>query len=231
MRRRSFRKVEGMSRFEMKRVVLFVAVWYFFYAIIGCGSSHDATKHLDKYDDLTYSDKTTVNVSRDVVYKAAILSLQQRGYVVTMSDPQTGLINAEINSGSMLPEEQKAEEAAAAKGPSVGRVLLVILSIILVFGIVLLLVGSSDDKSKDERSRSSSSIRVNAGEPTNTSSYRYILTLTMTALADSATEFQISAVRMVLENGGVIESTKWENKYLNYSVFDALYDQLGIRKL
>jgi hypothetical protein len=219
-----------MNRCSMKRVTLSVAVWYFLYSIIGCGSSHDATKHLDKYDALAYRDVTTVAVSKEVAYRAAILSLQQRGYVVTLSDPQTGLINAEINSASILPEEQKADQAAATKGPSVGSVVLFILSIVLVFGIVLLLLGSSDNKSKDDSSSSSSGLQINSGEPSKTSSYRYILTLTTTAVADSATELQLSSVRMVLENGGVISSTKFENKYLNYSVFDALYDQLGLRK-
>ena len=219
-----------MNRFSMKRVTLSVAVWYFLYSIIGCGSSHEATKHLDKYDALPYRDVTTVAVSKDVAYRAAILSLQQRGYVVTLSDPQTGLINAEINSASVLPEEEKADQAAATKGSSVGSVLLFILSIVLVFGIVLLLLGSSDKKSNDDSSSSSSGLQMNSGESAKTTSYRYILTLTTTALADSATEVQISSVRMVLENVGVMRSAKFENKYLNYSVFDALYDQLGMRR-
>ena len=218
-----------MKRFNMKIVTLSVAVCYFFYSIIGCGSSTDATKHLDKYDALAYQDVTKVDVPKDVAYRAAILSLQQRGYVVTLSDPQTGLINTEINSPDIIPEEQKANQAPTTKGSSAGSILLMILSIILIFGLVLLLLGPSDDKSKDEKSSTSSSVHPGSSAPTKTTSYRYIVTLTMAALTDSTTELQISTVRMRLENGSVTESARFENKYLNYSIFDALYDQLSAR--
>jgi hypothetical protein len=112
----------------------------------------------------------------------------------------------------------------------VGSVLLFVLSIVLIFGIVLLIVGSPNDKSKDERSSTSSSAQISSSEPPTTTSYGYIISLTMTAITDSTTELQISTVRMVLENGSVIRSARFENKYLNYSVFDALYDQLNTRR-
>ena len=215
-----------MEWFNMKSVAVFVAVCFFFYSIFGCGSSNETTRHLDKYDTLPYQDVTTVDVPQGVAYRAAILSLQQRGYVVTLSDPQTGLINTEINSPDIIPEEQKATQAATTEDSSVGTILLGILSIILIFGIVLWLVASSDEESEDDSSSTASN--VHAGEPKKTTSYRYILTLTTTALTDSSTEIQMSAVKMTLENGSVIHSAKFENKYLNYSVFDGLYDQLSM---
>src|SRR5206468_2447533 len=86
-----------------------------------------------------------------VAYKAAIVSLEKRGYTLTQSDPQTGIANLELHSVSKLPEEDKQVEAANA-GPSAGTIILVVLSIILVVGIIILLTSSSDD-SKDKQKK------------------------------------------------------------------------------
>lgn len=219
-----------MQWFHIKSVTLTVALCFLFYSIVGCGGSNETTRHLDKYDDSPYRDVMTVSVSKEVAYRAVIASMQQRGYVVTLSDPQTGLVNTEINSSRILPEEQKLLQVPK-QGPSVGKVLLVILSIVLVFGIVLLLVGSSSDKSKDDRSSAApttgSGTTYVSSEPAKTTSYKYIVTLNTSALTDSSTQIQISAVRMELENGSVKNSGKFESKYLNYSIFDALYEQLN----
>ncbi len=215
-----------MQLFRIKSVTLTVALCFFFYSIVGCGSSNEAPRHLDKYDDLPYRDVMTVSVSKEVSYSAIIASMQQRGYVVTLSDPQTGLINTEINSSRILPEEQKMLQVPKP-GPSVGHVLLVILSVILIFGIVLLIAGSSSEKSKDDKSSTTSSAGVVSSEPPRTTSYKYIVTFNTSALTDTSAQIQISAVRLELENGSVKNSGKFESKYLNYSIFDAVYEQLS----
>jgi hypothetical protein len=215
-----------MKRLDKKALTLIVTFCFTLYSVIGCSSSVRSTEHLDKYDDLPYVNFTTVDVPRDIAYRAAILSLQHQGYVVTLSDPQTGLINCEINGASVIPEEQKAGQATTTQESSFGSVLLVILSIILIFGIVLLLVGSSDDPSGDNAEQGTAGVQGGSSEPSKTTSYRYVVTLHTTSVTDSSTEVQVSATRMVLENGAIVHSAAFENKYLNYSVFDAIYDQL-----
>ena len=63
-------------------------------------------------------------------------------------------------------------------------------------------------------------------QPVPVTSYRYIVTLSTTALSDTSTQIQVSTVRMSLANGSVVQSDKMENKYLNYSVFEGVQERL-----
>ena len=212
-----------------KALTLFVLISFLAYSFFGC-SSEPSTKHLDKYDDRVYADLATYQSSRESVYRAAIFGLQQKGYVLTLSDPQTGLISGEVQSAQPLAEEFKA--AKMSEEPSSGNVLIAILGIVFLFGIIGWLASSSNstnDKEKEKRSRNEPHYH-DATTETKTLSYKYAVSLTLATLDSSSTEVRISAVRTSFENGSVTGSGLMENKYLNYAVFEAIQRQLESAK-
>ncbi len=218
-----------MERFTMKGLVLSVAVCFFFYSISGCGSSTLATKHLDKYDEKAYSESATFYASKDDAYKATVLALQQRGYVVTLSDAQTGLINGESSGSSIIPEEQKQISKDTSNEVGAGEIIIGILGIILIVGLIAMLTSDSNKKEESNSNTTSTTTTtttVVSSAPEKITSYKYIVTINTTALSDSTSELQLSAVRQVIENGSVTNSAKFENKYLNYGIFDAVQEQL-----
>jgi hypothetical protein len=221
-----------MERFTMKGLVLSVAICFFFYSITGCGSSNIATKHLDKYDEKPYSDAATFYAGKVDAYKATVLALQQRGYVVTLSDAQTGLINGEISGSSIIPEEQKQISKDTSNDVGAGEIIIGILGIILIVGLIAMLTSDSNKKedSNSNTTSTTTTTTVVTSAPEKVTSYKYIVTINTTALSDSTSELQLSAVRQVIENGSITNSAKFENKYLNYGIFDAVQEQLDRSK-
>ena len=220
-----------MRKLNIPSFTLAVACTFFLYTIVlpGCGSSAPSTKHLDKYDQLPYRDTFTLNGSGQTVYRAAIRVLQQEGYIVSLSDPQTGLINAELNSGQVLAEEAKASQPEESSGTSL---FWTIIGFVFLFGLIALIIGSEDSEQeqKDERSRfreRDPSVDVTV-EDSKTISYRYIVTINANPIDETSTEVQISAVRMQLENGGVVDSRRLQNKYLNYRLVDLI--EIGLSR-
>ena len=251
-----------------KSVTLAVTICFAFYSIVGCSSAERTTKYLDKYDSMPYKDAITVHASKDVAYKAAIVSLQNRGYILTLSDPQTGIANLELNSPTKLPEEEKQSEVDNSL--SAGTVVLIVLACVLVVGLIVLIANaSSDDDSKDKKTESSKNTAARNGgdkrtqtgnantntgnqntgrnnfsgghherhnwnpyvypfvdlavaNPSPEPSYLYVVTLNTTSLNESTTEVKLSTVRLDLEDGEIMNSTRFENKYLNYSIFDGI---------
>ncbi len=214
----------------MKKGLTFVVLISFLvYSLFGC-SSEPSTKHLDKYDDRVYADLATYQSSKESVYRAAVFGLQQKGYVLTLSDPQTGLISGEVQSAQPLAEEFKA--AKMSEEPSSGNVLIAILGIVFLFGIIGWLAsssGSNNDKEKEKRSRNEPPYR-DAPTETKTLSYRYVVSLTVATVDSSSTEVRLSAVRTSYENGSVTGSGLIENKYLNYAIFEAIQRQVETAK-
>lgn len=214
----------------VKKLVPIILASFVLYTTAGCGSSQ-STQHLDKYDDRPYVDIATYSFSKDQVYKAAVIALQQRGYVVTLSDPQTGLINGELQNPIVIPEEQKAAEQSGK--PSPASILIAILGVIFLFGIIAWLANSSDSSDSSSENNQRDRHREPYDPPpaeTKTLSYRYIVTLNLAPYAMDSTEVILSAVRTELENGSVASSGRIENKYLNYSIFEAIQAQLEMKK-
>lgn len=220
-----------MRTLNVPSFTLAVACIFLLYTITfpGCGSSSPSTSHLDKYDELPYRDTFTLSGSGQTVFRATIRALQQEGYIVSLSDPQTGLINAELNSGQVLAEEVKALQTEESSGTSL---FWTIIGIVFLFGLIALIIGSdeSEQEQKDERSRHRErdpSVDVTV-EDSRTTSYRYVITINANPIDETSTEVQISAVRMQLENGGVVDSRRVENKYLNYRIVDRI--EIGLTR-
>ena len=53
-----------------------------------------------------------------------------------------------------------------------------------------------------------------------------MVSLTFTRIGSDSTQVDIATTKMVLENGAVLGSVPMHSKYLNYTIFDAIYDQL-----
>ncbi len=217
-----------MNNSIVRETTPFVLFSFILYA--GCGTTQP-TQHLDKYDGRPYADIATYPASKDDVHKATALALQQKGFVVTLSDPVTGLMNGELENPAIIPEEQKSNEQY--EKASTGDILLGILGIIFIFGIIGWLVGSSEDDSSEHNKREKERHREPYYSPPvepKTSSYRYVVALTLTAYGTDSTEVAISAVRAQLENGSVVSSGRMENKYLNYSIFEAIQSRLEMKE-
>ncbi len=53
-------------------------------------------------------------------------------------------------------------------------------------------------------------------------SYLYVLSLDATATSDSTTEIQLKTERLDLQGNEIMNEVQFENKYLNYSIFDGI---------
>jgi len=105
-----------------------------------------------------------------------------------------------------------------AKAHEEGHNLIVtVLSIILLFGIIALILHSMS--SHDESSQS-----ISSSEST-TNSFTYVVSISMAPLGSDSTEVRIEASRTDFEDGNTLRRTPLSNKYLNYSIFDAIDEQ------
>jgi hypothetical protein len=224
-----------------------------FYSIVGCSSAGQSTKYLDKYDSMPFEDAIVVKASVDAAYKASINVLQKRGYMLTLSDPKTGIANLELNSPRILPEDEKKAQAED-KGLTTGQIILIAVAVVLVVGIIYLIASSSDDsKDKDKKDDNTKNNKNDhphdnghhfvpplgpfvspfadacVTAPSPKPSFLYIVSVTTTALTDSTTEVYLSTERLDLQNGDVLNSQRFENKYLNYSIFDAIDNEFARR--
>jgi len=263
---------------KIKSVTIAVTYFFAFYAICGCSSTRQTTSYLDKYDSMPYKTAITVNSSEDVAYKAAITTLQKHGYILTLSDPQTGVATLEQTTSTKLPEEDKKAQVDDS-GPSAGTIILYALAIVLIVGIIVILLASSGDDSKDKKKDTPTDYKTGRtdvghpsqqpthkindaphknepshrehhendvwhdhpgfigpffnpwfepapGAPPQNPGYRYIVTVNTNPLSDSTTEVSLATTREDLMNGWVTSSRQIENKYLNYSIFDGIGEQM-----
>lgn len=206
-----------MERFHIKSVAVIVAAFLFLHSVIGCGSSHQSVNIYSQYDALEYSEEITLSAGKESVFIAAIHALEDRGYIITLSDPVAGLLNAEYSSSNTLPEEQQALEHQAyqedhAKG------FITFLGIILLVGLVAEVLSSPhhEQPEKQESCRQDEHLR----NFRNDYGYRYVTTISAKEINKNASVVRVSVVKMEIEHGAVKNSFKLYNKYLNYSLFD-----------
>ena len=214
-----------MRHFLLPRFTLFLAASLLLYTAVGCSGSGQSTKHLDQYDSLPYRDSFTVNAPPADAHKAALFALQQKGFVVTLSDPISGLITAEINGADRLAAEVKQEATDKKESRGTLEMILAAVGIIFLIGIIVAIFSSGSNETKPSSSQSGSTTYVRQeAEPKK--SYRYVVTLNTEMRDTLGTAIQFSAVRMYLANGSVQTTDRFANKYLNYELFDAIAAQL-----
>lgn len=216
-----------MKRFAFRAVTIVVTACFGFYCIGGCGSS-EAMKRLTKYEGRGYTDVMVIRGAVDDVYKASVAALQTEEFNVTLSDPQTGLLSAEKYSASVIPEDQKALDDAKEPA-SVWAIVIGVLAIILVVGLIAILVSSCNETDKEgsqkSKDKESTTTAVVVPPPQTVTGYKYIVSLTLARVASDSTEIDITATKMFVENGVVTSSAPMRSKYLNYIIFDAIYEQ------
>jgi hypothetical protein len=214
-----------------KALVVCVTLSFTIYTLTGCGSSRQAIAHLDKYDKEPYISAADFPAEQETIYRAVLNSVQSRGFLVTLSDPKTGLLTAEINQGKLLPEEEKQIEFDSQSKSSSSSVVWTILGVVFLVGIViwiLSLTSSNDETSSSKKEIEHSPPHHHHEEETipTVKSFRYVVSFTITPIQTDTTTVRISAVRMNIENGTIVSTTTLENKFFNYSLFDRIDDNL-----
>lgn len=222
-----FGKDHHMEWWNRKSLTIIVAASMLMYSAGGCENSNLVLKHLKKYASLPFADAATFGTTLETLHHAATLSLQRRGFTLATIDPGPGVLIAEMESPHIIPEEE-VEHPQRSKESSVGSALLTFLGIVLVIGVVASLVSSptKDDAESSETSRAADEeYQLESNSPTSVT-YKYVVTLTTVALTDSTSDMRIEATKIELENGEVCSSSPFENKYLNYSIFDEVQKEL-----
>ncbi|MBF8296969.1 MAG: hypothetical protein HW389_3514 [Bacteroidetes bacterium] len=212
-----------MRRFPARVFVIPTITAYMLLAVASCSGSGATSREFRKYDPLPYADTFQLNASQEVVHRAAIAALQDRGAVVTLSDPRTGLISAELYSSKLLPEDVYASKANDDNESAGGGVMAVVGAILGVILFILLLGWLSDGCSTGTSSgpnRRSTSSPPNIPEPVTANTY--VVSLTLVPTPGDSTEMRMNVLRQKVENGTVTSSQRLQNKYLNYSLRDAV---------
>jgi hypothetical protein len=208
-----------IRRFPYRPFIVPTIAAYVLLALGSCSGSGASAKEFRRYDPLPYADTFTFIQSPDVVYRAAVAALQDRGAVISLSDPSTGLISAELHSEGVLPEDAYASKAADdGKDPGSG-VLAVLGTILGVILFVLLFSWLSDGCSGGCAPGTTVS---SPSPPEPVKAYKYVVSVNLLPSAGASTEMRISAIRQLIENGTVTSSQRMQNKYLNYSLRDAV---------
>lgn len=187
--------------------------------VSGCASGGNTLPLLKEYEGSSYKNKEVYNYNIDEVFKAAVETMHQKGYVVTMSDSYAGLLTAEYNCENLLPEEMAALEKNQAQATCI-----TILGIVLVFGLIAIIISSLSSKSS---SSSETTVYNDSYDSTPiVKSNRYQLTFTFTALDKNKTEVSLNVIKSVVENGTTVSQNLLENKFLNNGIFKKIDEKL-----
>lgn len=211
-----------MKAKRYRHYVVPTVVAHMLFAFASCWGSGASTRYVGKYDGLPYVDTFQFQKSQETVYRAAIASLQDMGGVITLSDPRTGLINAELSSieefersAAVPAESEKAEGSGgimAGIGVVVGFLLFILFFAWLADGC------ESGETTSAPRPRP----RPDPSPPEPVVASKYILSLTITQLDHDSAEMRVLAMQQTIENGTVTQTVRLQNKSLNYSLRDAV---------
>ena len=215
-----------MERFHIKSLTLFISVCVVLHSVTGCGSSNQAVNIYSQYDTHEFSEEQTFNAAKETVFTAALRALENRGYVLTLSDPVAGIMTAEHNTENILPEERQTLEHQQYHEDH-SNAFLTFLGIILFVGILAKMISSSHEGSEDQSAGQKSCSQQNLPIH-NEYGLRYTTTISLTTMSTTSTVARISVIKMELENGTVKNSFKLYNKYLNYFLFDEIHLQVNL---
>jgi len=190
------------------------------YSLTGCSGSQSIRSPYA--DQINYKDNEQFPVNRDELYSVCLFVLQEKGYIIKLSDPETGLISAEFNSTSLIKED--ADESSEQDDTCVN-----IISIVLLVGIIFLIVsavssGSDNSAGVDECCGEDESFYT---AETSVSSYQYNLTLTISSVNDDTSGCSLVLIRSYIENGTVISQNSLMNKEFNYNFFNDIRNRLA----
>lgn len=187
-------------------------------SLIGCSGS-ESIRSLP-HDQIRYKDIEQFPVKKEKLYSICLLVLQEKGYIIKLSDPKTGLINAEFNSSSLIKED--ADELRRQDNTCIN-----ILSIILLVGIIFAIVSAlSSDSDNSNISNECCDQDENYYTETPVGSYQYNLTLTISSVNSDSAVCRIVLIRSFIENGTVVSQNSLMNKDFNHNFFNEIRKKL-----
>lgn len=206
----------------MKKIITYVSlVSFLIYSFAGCSSSSQTQLPQGKKQVVEFISDHTFNYSKEEVYRASISALQKRNFLITLSDPATGIVNGDYSSSKLLQEE---EDAQASDKSSFLTTCLTIVGIVLFIWLIALIF-SSDSSSSDDSSSS------NYDSDSKVYSYRYYNSLKLTSLSENQTEVSLQLIRMDLENGVVVNQKEVQNSLFNEAFFSLIEKELTISRV
>jgi hypothetical protein len=182
--------------------------------LAACTSSTRTATELEKYDDYAYADVATFNRPYQDTYQAAIASLEEMGFTITLTDETSGAIEAESGTRALRPEETGVvvvEEESG--GPGFFEVLVRVVVAVLVF-----ITGGDMDDYSDAVDQHP--------EPAPQTFHVYIMALAVQSEEPGQTTVAVGASRDDYEDADLVRSVVLENKYLNHSLFDKIEEYL-----
>lgn len=202
-----------MMRYPPASAVYVTTAAFLLYSLSSCASSSRPATELEKYDDYEYADQATFNRPYGETYRAAVASLEKMGFTISLTDENTGELQAEAGTTALRPEETgiAVESDKEESGDGVlAAIVLVLLAIIMFFA-----GGESDD-----------AMEVATHEPVSRTVYVYVVALELRALDTESTIITVGASRYDYEGDELVGSVRLENKYLNHSLFDRIEEHL-----
>jgi hypothetical protein len=216
-------------------LVLTVAAAFSVFAITSCSPPHHVAKAA-RTPPPPLREKAEYHASRQSTLFAALQTVQEKGCIITVSDPSSGLLSAELNAPSAIPEEKMLLADVVQSDPS-GKALAGIFFFFLIIPLIVMLAAgmhhkgeerrSDDDDDRDRDHHDHHYEHDRPDPPPLVVSYRYVYTLTFNSPSDSVTSMNLNVVRMVYHNGVIAESGKYVNPYLNHAFFEAMSEKLG----
>jgi len=205
----------------MKKTVSLILIFsVFLTTLTGCAGSSGASPLLKEFSSSSYTSKEVFNYNVDDVYKAAVDVLHDKGYQITISDSYAGILTAEYNTESLIPEEIAAMEKNQTQSACV-----TILGIVLIFGLIAVIISAIANNSGSSSSSSGTCDNNTYYSDAPVKSSRYQLTFTFTVLEKNVTEVGLNVIKSEVENGTIVKQQILENKYLNNGIFKKM-DQI-----
>lgn len=206
----------------MKKIITYVSlVSFLIYSFAGCSSSSQTQLPQGGKQTVEFISDHTFNYSKEEVYRAAISALQKRNFLITLSDPVTGIVNGDYSSSKLLQEE---EDARSSGKSSFLTTCLTIVGIVLFIWLIALIF-SSDSSSSDNSSSS------NYDSDSKVYSYRYSNSLKLISLSENQTEVSLQLIRLDLENGAVVSQAEVQNSLFNEAFFSMMEKELSTFRL
>ncbi len=213
----------------MKKTIVYISLFSFlYYSLSGCAVPQQTQLQQNgKYNEVVVADQT-FHSSKEEVYKAGISILQKRNFMITLSDPTTGLVTGEYSSSRLLPEEEKALEGDSSKFLTT---CITVVGIVLIVGLIFMLLNSDgSSSSSSSNSNATSSNEYHSESDSRVHSYKYFVSIQLKPILFNETDVSLHIIRMDLENGAVVKQSELQNQLFNKTFFSAMEEELAASK-
>ena len=205
------------------------------FSIIGCSSSRQTGTVQPAGKSVEAPSYKMFSKHKEKVYRLSISALQKLGYVVTVSDANIGLISAEKYTTSPIIEDAQPVSTIKTK-PSAGEVFFTFLSILLVFGLIIMIVDAASSNSSSSTQSSNKETTEHQKEEqhhsenhhvnTTIESYKYILSIQYYAFSDTATKIVPAITKVTVSNGTSTSSSAIRSSVMMNEFYRSLENEL-----